>query len=990
MGQSSAASGAATAFAAVETTDAGFWKGSNRQPMPSDLLTLAAARGPSNLKARPGADRAAARQEATLGVAGVGDDDDDVAAAVAAAAVASGEAGAARGGKGGAKKGGGAAAAARKGKGGAAAAGGGAGAAVRKALNLPSPSDLPPILAYELAFMLERAVAPASPEELDEPEEEEPEMAPAGAGSAAAAAAPDAAAPDAAPAASTEPDKQNPEDGGDHQPPPSTSAAPAPPGPASLAEHLQQVPAPRGAHRIREACRKRVAALRATRAGEVARVLDVDASGIAAALRAGRYDDVEVLCADVAAVVRRAAEASAEALATSAVEAAAAAAAAASAAAASAATASAATAAPEDDGPGRGRGRGAAGATTMRKGKLLGLADQYCMSLTSAIAEIALDFGSAERKKSRKGGGSRRTTRAAGDPDPASAAAQDPNAPPQLDEHGNPVVVSPSRLRTAPMPEAIQANREPYLHGAWRRRPYAPRPYERLKAYKVNSMSKPLVEWKLTTEKRGQCDGSACAVAPGSLGTYSLEMEAFDTGCACLKNNLECGPNCGCAEAARRKGLFSDDDPTSTEFPAACANRAVTRRETLVLNKDVKEVNAWGMDCYSRRNIVDAVLESQAFGSYVKPDYRALARAAEVQAAALARGEKIHRDEAGDGGGGGCGKGGKEQQGPTSPDSRPGSAALTAHCCSAATRERVSDWVERVLHPAINGQGAQGWDLARALRQLVECGSEAAAKKKAEASASGAAAAAGKKEPAPSSSAAAEAEAALTAASVNATSAASASAAAAVLARFDDVGSDYFRVHPKGVGMQVIRPGGLPRLTFVEEYLGEVHSPWRWFEVQDALKKVTKDELPDFYNIVLERPRDDPWGYDALFVDAASRGAFASRMSHSCTPNCQAVVMACGGESREVFLLSIFERERERESSDDGKKKAKKKYTSYTFSKKIKSTETQAASPSPSTPSDTSSRARSSPSTTRASRNPRRSSGTPSASAARRAAAALF
>jgi hypothetical protein len=26
-----------------------------------------------------------------------------------------------------------------------------------------------------------------------------------------------------------------------------------------------------------------------------------------------------------------------------------------------------------------------------------------------------------------------------------------------------------------------------------------------------------------------------------------------------------------------------------------------------------------------------------------------------------------------------------------------------------------------------------------------------------------------------------------------------------------------------------------------------------------------------------------------------AQGAFASRMSHSCTPNCQAVVMACGG-----------------------------------------------------------------------------------------------
>jgi hypothetical protein len=28
------------------------------------------------------------------------------------------------------------------------------------------------------------------------------------------------------------------------------------------------------------------------------------------------------------------------------------------------------------------------------------------------------------------------------------------------------------------------------------------------------------------------------------------------------------------------------------------------------------------------------------------------------------------------------------------------------------------------------------------------------------------------------------------------------------------------------------RPEGLPAFTFVEEYLGELHSPWRWFEFQ--------------------------------------------------------------------------------------------------------------------------------------------------------------
>lgn len=41
--------------------------------------------------------------------------------------------------------------------------------------------------------------------------------------------------------------------------------------------------------------------------------------------------------------------------------------------------------------------------------------------------------------------------------------------------------------------------------------------------------------------------------------------------------------------------------------------------------------------------------------------------------------------------------------------------------------------------------------------------------------------------------------------------------------------------------------------------------------MQDAIKKQAGDQLPDFYNIVLERPRDDPAGYDVLFIDAASK-----------------------------------------------------------------------------------------------------------------------
>ena len=41
--------------------------------------------------------------------------------------------------------------------------------------------------------------------------------------------------------------------------------------------------------------------------------------------------------------------------------------------------------------------------------------------------------------------------------------------------------------------------------------------------------------------------------------------------------------------------------------------------------------------------------------------------------------------------------------------------------------------------------------------------------------------------------------------------------------------------------------------------------------MKDVIKKGGNDELPDFYNIVLERPRDDAAGFDVLFIDAASK-----------------------------------------------------------------------------------------------------------------------
>jgi hypothetical protein len=50
--------------------------------------------------------------------------------------------------------------------------------------------------------------------------------------------------------------------------------------------------------------------------------------------------------------------------------------------------------------------------------------------------------------------------------------------------------------------------------------------------------------------------------------------------------------------------------------------------------------------------------------------------------------------------------------------------------------------------------------------------------------------------------------------------------------RCSQAGHSYFRIHPKGNGIVVQQPGGLPPITFVSEYLGEMHTPARWFEIQ--------------------------------------------------------------------------------------------------------------------------------------------------------------
>ena len=103
--------------------------------------------------------------------------------------------------------------------------------------------------------------------------------------------------------------------------------------------------------------------------------------------------------------------------------------------------------------------------------------------------------------------------------------------------------------------------------------------------------------------------------------------------------------------------------------------------------------------------------------------------------------------------------------------------------------------------------------------------------------------------------------------------------------------------YSKGIGIFCLKKDGIKKNELIAPYLGEIYPPWYWYEKQDLIKKKKLDKvLPDFYNIMLERHKTDSKGYDLVMVDPNSKGNFASRMSHSCRPNCNTVLMSSGKE----------------------------------------------------------------------------------------------
>ena len=109
--------------------------------------------------------------------------------------------------------------------------------------------------------------------------------------------------------------------------------------------------------------------------------------------------------------------------------------------------------------------------------------------------------------------------------------------------------------------------------------------------------------------------------------------------------------------------------------------------------------------------------------------------------------------------------------------------------------------------------------------------------------------------------------------------------------------------YSKGIGIFCLRQQGIKMNEYITGYFGEIYSPWLWFEKQDLIKsKKLDNDLPDFYNIMLERHKNDKDGYNLVMVDPNSKGNFASRMSHSCNPNCNTVLMVSGDK----YTIGMF------------------------------------------------------------------------------------
>jgi hypothetical protein len=275
-----------------------------------------------------------------------------------------------------------------------------------------------------------------------------------------------------------------------------------------------------------------------------------------------------------------------------------------------------------------------------------------------------------------------------------------------------------------------------------------------------------ITEDKTKTTMRPRCDGNCCD-SYDKLGPHNLEKGNWHSSCHDRANNLECDPElCGCGPD--------------------CKNQALRKKDHKVLDVDVAERYAWGIDLYTYRNLLDFLPNN------LKEDYKA------------------------------------------------------------------SSFIEKVVIRALSLIDLDGYRIDKACEYIVNTEGYSEISK---------------------------------------------SLARHLIKVKVNSNATSFTAYSKGIGIFNLRKDGIKQNELISGYFGEIYPPWLWYEKQDIIKQKKLDkELPDFYNIMLERLKCDDNGYDLVMVDPNSKGNLSSRMSHSCVPNCNTVLMASDGK----YTIGMF------------------------------------------------------------------------------------
>lgn len=115
----------------------------------------------------------------------------------------------------------------------------------------------------------------------------------------------------------------------------------------------------------------------------------------------------------------------------------------------------------------------------------------------------------------------------------------------------------------------------------WQKKPFKSRNYEMIQDYLEVSQG---TKDRLKTQKKGKCDGLVCNNL-NELGPFDLINSTWKSNNPDRSVRVECTDQCMC-----------DVD--------RCKNRQISLKQFQKLNEDVKEVDTWGFDVYTYRNIL--------------------------------------------------------------------------------------------------------------------------------------------------------------------------------------------------------------------------------------------------------------------------------------------------------------------------------------------------------------------------------------------------